>query len=1134
MSHSSSPISPHISASVSASAGTGKTWMLVSRIIRLLLEDSAPDAILAITFTRKAAAEMQTRLSDRLFQLAACSETELLQYLQQIQAATDPLTLNKARWLYEDLLQSPQNIRTTTFHAFCQEILQRFPLEADVPPGFELLESTSELMATAWDLLQQRLTRQPESSIARDLEHLFTHCGSLGNTKTALYSFLEHRSDWWAYTREQHDSVAYAQEKLQQTLKIDPNTNPIEAFFDTETLDWVEDFKRLLALHPTTSNQKNARLLEMAQGFIADGNPGKAYPGVADVFLTRQGEVRSRKPSNVMTKKMGHAGADRFLEIHYKVSTKLVYCNDRIKRLKLHHASCAWYNVGSDLLREFQNLKAERRLLDFTDLEWKTYCLLNHSDNAHWIQYKLDQRINHLLIDEFQDTNPTQWHLIAPLLEELASKEHNGRSVFLVGDKKQSIYRFRRAAPELFDTAQDWIEQRLGGQSQTLATSRRSAPAIMQCVNYVFTDGDLHEKIYDFQEHHTVHENLWGHVELLPLLLKEVTEETTPAGLRNPLLQPRTEFEDTRHYREGCEIANIIQKLVQEQTPVDVGGNSRTMQYQDIMILLRKRSHSHAYEQALREAGIPYHSAQRGTLLESLEIRDLIALLQFLTAPYNNLSLATVLRSPIFSCSEQDLMTLANSGKGNWLARLQQRVESSATSINLNLSHAWKLLKQWIDATGTVPVHDLLDRIYTEANLLNRYQAAYPAHMKQSAGANLTRFIELALETDSGRYPSISRFLANVQMLQASEQDGPDEGNVTQGESKVRIMTIHASKGMEAPVVFLADAADSGQRANAYQALVKWPAQAEKPARFMLTPKKDHLDELTGDIINTETLAQQREEANLLYVALTRARQWLFISGSCEKPENSGWYGIIDKQLQLHNRQQPYTQIQSGVMGTINYEEPQRVPLVELDAALQNIAAILGTNTVTKEIAPSDKGLLVDRQGDVLRYDNLQVAGEADQLIRGRIIHRILQLLCENRTRGEILNIINNEYILDEEQPLDAWYTEANAVFTHKETRWIFDPTQYDHAHNEMNIAYESANGTVFGIIDRVIFRSQEALIIDYKSHPVTHPKDLQLLQRHYAEQLELYHQGIQQSRPELSVRSFLLFTHSVTLCEYA
>jgi ATP-dependent helicase/nuclease subunit A len=1099
------PSDPAVNTTVMASAGTGKTWLLVTRLTRLLFEGAPPDAILAITFTRKAAAEMQTRLAERLLRLAALDDTALAAELGQMDIAATPEARARARGLYEELLHAPRPLRTTTFHAFCQEILRRFPLEADVPPGFELTEKSGELRAAAWEALVSEATAEAQSVLARDLGLLLELCGGQSNVTAALDSFLDHRSDWWALTGDQADGCGHAAAQLRQRLQVDPDADPLAGLFTPPTLAQFAEFRDLLLQHATKTNAEHAAQFEI---ILADGAaPARRHAALAGVFLKQDGEPRSRKESKTQAQKMGPAGEARFLELHGLMCAQLLRVRDMLAAQQTLTLNAAWYRAGQRLLEHYQRIKEEQRLLDFTDLEWRAYRLLTAADNAHWVQYKLDQRIDHLLVDEFQDTNPTQWRLLLPLLEEMAGgNPERRRSVFLVGDSKQSIYRFRRAEPRLFHVAHQWLRDRLAATAHPLHVSYRSAPAIMECVNRLYTDdGPLCGALDSFTPHDTHHRQLWGRVELLPLVEAATEEAPAPrAALRNPLQEPRITHEDERYLHEGRQIAATVSNLLAAGTLVGSADQARPMHYGDVLLLVRNRTHVHAYEQALREAGIPYLGADRGTLLGSLEVDDMVRLLETLIAPYNNLALAQVLRSPLFTCSDADLITLAHGPRGAWFERLQQTDAAPGTPLR----RAADCLARWHAAAGALPIHDLLDRVYSEGNVIARYEAAFPVHLRPRLRANLTRFIELALEIDHGRYPSLTHFLARLGEMR-EQDEAPDEAPASGAAERVRLMTIHAAKGLEAPVVFLADAAAPGGSDRPWHALVGWPAEADTPEHLLLVGKKSEQDAYTRRQLELEQAAERREAANLLYVALTRARQLLYISG-CRpsKGERLGWYGDLQQVLSKPIESGTPVAAPSGTQGA-PVLTPQATP--PIPAPLQQTLAL---RPLAREIAPSRS---VSGHGTD--------AADEDGRVRGIAIHRMLELLAGPAGSDDVRGRVGAELQRSPDDPeLDAWWQEARAVHGAPQFRELYDAACYRQAWNEVPLHYPHNGCTVYGLIDRLVLKDDEVIIVDYKTHRQA-AGNLPALAAHYAGQMAYYAAGVRRLWPGRRVRSLLLFT---------
>ena len=1107
---------PHRDASVHASAGTGKTWLLVTRVLRLLLAGAAADSILAVTFTRKAAAEMEQRIMERLRQLACAGDGERVALLEQAGIRPEAATRERAAQLYETVLCNPRRLRCTTFHAFCQDLLQCFPLEAGVPPGFEVVEKTGQLEQAAYDALLAESAAAPDQAVTRALDALATGCDSLESAQRALRSFLAQRSDWWAWTAGEHNPLDSAVDALTGFLAIDPDVEPLADYPNEIQRTRHQAFAELLR----SNTETDANLAPRIEAALEQELAGRAFlDSIRLAYLTTQGKPRIRKHNPKQQERLGAEREAEYLALHEQGCTEVLDYLDALARRDSLALNTAWYRAGNALLRHYQRIKREQRVFDFSDLEWLACELLNHSEHAAWVQYKLDARIDHLLVDEFQDTNPTQWRLLLPLLRELAAGDNERqRSVFLVGDRKQSIYSFRRANPALLETASAWLESHRNASRFPLNHSRRSAQAIMDCVNRVFSQTDMQGLLADFEPHDTHLPDVYGHVELLPLCTDvpgaEGADESPPTAtaLRNPLHAPRLVRGPGSWLEEGRAIAGIIRRLLMEGVTAVREGVARPVDYSDIVILLRQRTHAAAYEQALREAGIPCLGTSRGLLLENLEVRDLVALLNCLISPYDNLALAQVLRSPLFDLDSEQLLALVGDS-GHWFAQLEQ------------LAHAgeqpWQLihgmLARWRELAGQLPVHDLVDRIFHEGELMQRYEAAFPEALLPRVRASFTRFIELALELDNGRYPSLPRFLDLLERLRQSGQDQPDESAPDDSSgNRVRLMTVHAAKGLEAPVVFLADAATVAKDRSAWSACVDWPDGADRPEMIVLAARNSNRDRRTQELLDARAVALRSEDANLLYVALTRARQYLFISGSA-KPNaaNTGWYGTLERALADCVRSDDgHAVIHTGAQRQAEAATPAREDGITIDSALSRPVI------VTPRDLPVAPSRLVSA-GDAATTD-------VDGRERGIAIHLMLDRLTrtpEPDPGALFIDIANRLQRRDGDRELRDWWDEACAVLAHPALSLLFDPARYAKAFNEAPVQYLSGERMVYGVIDRVVITDDSVLVIDYKSHRHADLGNIPELLEDYRPQLACYVQAAARLWPGYTIRGGLLFT---------
>ena len=1116
-------LNPQNSVVVEACAGSGKTWLLVSRIVRLLLAGVKPGEILAITFTRKAAQEMQARLHEWLHLLAVQDDDAVRQFLRERALDDiDDALLAKSRGLYRDALLAQPAITINTFHGWFMQIIQRAPLNAGVPVGMQLLERTSALRDEAWQAFADSLRAAPDGETAQFMQWLFTEYG-LYSTRALLENFVHKRAEWWAYTQGQKDAVEWATEQLCNELEVDLDADPIaDACADLALQASVQAFAQALATGTETQCGQADKL--QAAWELAD--PQQRFAALSLALYTQADEPRSFKP----TKKQN---AETFLFARDVLFDKLQAVRDALTELEALRMNQAALHCGAALLEHYQELKLRSQQMDFTDLEWQVCRMLNQSDCAEYMQYKLDSRYRHVLLDEFQDTNPLQWQILQAWFAASAAVDSRP-TVFVVGDPKQSIYRFRRADSRLFGEVRGFLQREFGAHHLTQNETRRNAPAVLAVVNGVFSEHP--DGFVDFDEHVAHHQDLSGYVEVLPLATVEKLEaEVLPDGplnLRNPLTVPRAEEQSGAREIEAeqfaAHIADIVanwsvqdEKLLMEPLAIRLSeqttlakslvmsghpddGKLRRAEYRDIMVLVRKRTHLRVYEHALRARHIPFLTSRRGGLLDTLEAEDIQALLTFLITPFADLELAQALRSPLFACSDEDLMSIAGAGNRDqgfgikdsgsrseevlpksliphpesWWHRLQHLAEPSPA-----LQRAHRLLRDWLALADKLPVHDLLDRIYFEGDLLHRYAAALPAELHETVRANLQAFMEIALNVDAGRYPSLPRFLAELRELRAAENESPDEGKVGEVGNALRIYTVHEAKGLEAPIVWLLDANDTQQKADSYSVLLDWQPNEPRPAHFSLFSDKRGRGVRRAPYFDADEAYARREEMNLLYVAMTRAKQALLVSGNGEAAETS-WYGRIAQVV-----------AQGGN------------PLL---AAARSVAAVQEKSSVKVDAAllrPLPTGQFVPRT-------------TAEQR-RGTWLHALLQHLTPSSDSPRPLA---GEGLGERERlqqscgippgEMDALWQQAQALLVQVSLQRFFDPQHYLTANNEM--PYVNARGELKRI-DRLVEFDDEVWVLDYKTGASADPAP-------HRAQIQEYRTAMQTVYAGKTVRCVLVF----------
>ncbi len=1046
-------LDPKHSVVVEACAGSGKTWLLVSRIVRLLLAGVKPGEILAITFTRKAAQEMQARLHEWLHLLAVQDDDEVRIFLRERALDDmDDAMLSRARGLYRDALLAQPAITISTFHGWFMQLIQRAPLNAGVPVGMQLLERTSALRDEAWQAFADSLRTAPDGlrtapdeQTAQYMQWLFAEYG-LYSTRMLLENFVHKRAEWWAYTQGQADAVAWAIEQLRNELEVDFDADPIaNACADAALQAAVHTFAQVLATGTETQCSHAGKL--QAAWEVAD--PHQRFAALSLALYTQADEPRSFKP----TKKQD---AEAFLLARDVLFDKLQAVRDELTELKALRLNQAALHCGAALLGHYQELKLQQQQMDFTDLEWQVCRMLNQSDCAEYMQYKLDSRYRHVLLDEFQDTNPLQWQILQSWFAASAAVDSRP-TVFVVGDPKQSIYRFRRADARLFGEVRGFLEHEFGAHHLTQNETRRNAPAVLDAVNGVFSQHP--DGFVDFEEHIAHHQDLPGLVEVLPLR----GQKTEDGGqnqqilgelkLRNPLITPREENESGAREIEAKQFAAYIVEIVAHWSVQD-NGVTRRAEYRDIMVLVRKRLHLRVYEHALRARHIPFLTSRRGGLLDTLEAEDIQALLTFLITPFADLELAQALRSPIFSCSDADLMQLAADTEGRWWSRLQRIAQGAAASAKLQRAH--RLMQGWLALADKLPVHDLLDRIYFEGDLGYRYMAALPAELHETVRANLQAFMEIALNVDAGRYSSLPRFLAELRELRAAENESPDEGKVGEVGNALRIYTVHEAKGLEAPIVWLLDANDTQSKADSYNVLLDWQPNASQPVHFSLYSDKKGRGAKRAPYFAADEEYAQREEMNLLYVAMTRAKQALLVSGNGEAAETS-WYGRIAQVV---------GQRSNPLLATVGSAAPVlERSVVKIDAAL--LRPIPTGKYVARTTAEQRRGTWLHALLQHLAADSLSP--------RGRV--GVGEQAVDKNELQQRLNIPPAE--------MDGLLQQAQHLLALPNLQRFFDPQHYLSANNEM--PYVNAVGELKRI-DRLVEFDDEVWVLDYKTGADTDP----------------------------------------------
>ncbi len=873
---------PRRSVAVEACAGAGKTWMLVSRIVRALLDGAGSDTdaqvrpheILAITFTKKAAGEMRERLDDWLKAFVHADDATLQRELEMrgvrfgdssekgLKAALE--MRRQLSNLYRSILASGRSVQIRTFHSWFAALLRSAPVvvlqRLGLPVNYELLEDDAPARALVWRRFYA--TVAASDSLKADFEAVVLAHGRFQADK-ALQTALDKRTE---FTLADEQGVVDA--SVLPFGVQDPDfaglTAPGEWLAHPVRRQTLLEAAR--ALGRASAPSFSAKGVELEQALTAVD-----LPAVFSALLTEKGSPR----------KFGEkiAGIETVRQAQDLALRAVAACQQH--EAWTHQQRMA--RLTRALIAQFTGLKRERGWVDMNDVERAALVMLGDPVLSGWVQERLDARIKHLMIDEFQDTNPLQWQSLYAWLIGY-SGAGSAPSVFLVGDPKQSIYRFRRAEPQVFRAAQAFVVQGLGGDLLSCDHTRRNAEAVIDAVNAAMATARAADGYEGFREHTTASGRAGATGRLPPIPRQKDTDEAALAGLesgwRDSLTTPRELPEETLRTREARQAAAWIS-----------GQLASGMKPSDIMVLSRKRAGLLPLQDELRALHIPAQVGEKTDLIDCCEVLDVVALLDALVSPQHDLSLARALRSPLFGVADAGLVQLAllqRELRMPWYQVLQK-----TELLAPELQGPGAVLTRWKGWLDRLPPHDALQSIYDDGDVLARFVAAAPAAQRGTVLANLRALLGVALDRDGGRYATPYAF---VRALKAGGTLAP----AAVSNDAVRLLTIHGAKGLEAEAVLLLDTDTLERNADSMGVLVDWPGEAVAPNKFVFLVSESRPPACAEKVLADELLARKREELNALYVALTRARHTLVISSIEPHRETSeSWWqrlhGLVGK-----------------------------------------------------------------------------------------------------------------------------------------------------------------------------------------------------------------------------------------------
>jgi ATP-dependent helicase/nuclease subunit A len=1060
---------------VEACAGAGKTWMLVSRMLRALLEGAQPHEILAITFTKKAAGEMRARLLQWLEEFSRADDATLRMALAQrgVGTTATPDDLARLRGLHRQLLASGRPVQVRTFHSWFASIAASAPLgelaALGLPARYTLLEDDKPAIEQVWSRFYARVAADAPAR-ADYVALVQTHGRS--NTRKALESALAKRVELALADAAGvlAGSVATAAAQFPDFAAWEQPLNCLQAADATEQL-WAA--AKVLGAATQKTLVDAAGKLEKA---LTDGDT----EGLFAALLTDKYEARKFKDTLPGIEQVRQA-QDLLLRVRVAQSQQDAWEHQqRLTRL------------SRGLLQDYAALKRERGWLDMNDLEQLALHLMSDPVLSGWVQEKLDARVAHVLIDEFQDTSPLQWQALKSWLAAYSGAGYSP-GVFIVGDPKQSIYRFRRAEPQVFQAAIAFVQEQLGGAVLRCDHTRRNAPAVLDCVNRTFVAAQETGQFEGFRAHTTESQSA-GQVLALPPIPRDSRDsraadaQATPAW-RDSLHSPRYEAEENRKVLECAQAASWIAAALQDP--------ARGLKPQDVMVLSRKRALLGPMQQALAGLGVPAEQVEKRELAEVPEVQDLLALVDALVSPGHDLSLAQALKSPVFGVDDADLVALARyvraqrdaaSAQGlsapGWLQTLQSLGPQPPAALQLFVPIAAQLTR-WQTLLRTLPPHDALSQMFDEGDVLARYAQAVPPGRCAGVLAHLRALLLAALQVDAGRF-------ANAYALVRALRAGGFPAPMVAAEGAVRLLTVHGAKGLEAPLVVLLDTDSESPRADSMGTLVQWPGQASHPTRFVFLASGARPPPCAAQAVAEDRQAQAREELNALYVALTRAESTVLISSAVPRNANPlSWWALL-KALEM--------------VGELVYAQPTASP--DRDTAAVTVELPL-VQRMDRSIPPPATSLA----------PSPPPAESTPASLTGQAMHRLLERLPPAHAaqaspwRAGDLAAVTAEVGLDAAQ-CEAAHAMALGILR-GQGAWCFDPAALSWAGNEVGIQVGGRSLR----IDRLVQLRDSAhwWVLDYKSSTAPE-QDAELLA-----QLRSYRDAVARAYPQATVRAAFL-----------
>jgi ATP-dependent helicase/nuclease subunit A len=1133
---------PGASVWVAASAGTGKTKVLSDRVLRLMLNGTEPRRILCLTFTKAAAAEMANRIRERLGGWAVADEPALRLALRELLGG--PPSKEQQRWarsLFTRVLDTPGGLGIQTIHAFCQSLLGRFPLEADIAPHARPMDERDALelrRRALYQVLEQ--ANEGGGTLGKALACLTGHLGEARFSE--ILNDLFSKPGRFENLIAGHGSTLAAAEATSALLGLGPDETASEVINAACRGGGCDEpaLRKAAAALARGTNAEQARAARMAAWLEADA-PSRAemFNLWAGVFLTDKEEKRSN--GNLATNRTQSA-TPGVLAAMCAEAERLLCVLPRRRAAVTAEATRALLLVGVAVFERYRRLKQSRSLLDYDDLVAGAVRLLE-GHGGDWILYKLDGGIDHLLIDEAQDTSPEQWRVLHALTTEFFAGEGSPRSprtIFAVGDVKQSIFSFQGAEPRAFLESRDRYRRLVTGAGQhwrpiEMKTSFRSTRAVLQAVDATFKPAGMTYAIA--LEHGDVTHQAYrkldgGSVELWPPLKPRPPAKSLAWDPPVERVEP-----DSPQARLARLIALRIAGMLESRELLQAKG--LPVRPGDFMVLVRRRTpFMQALIRELKNHQVPVAGIDRMLLCEQLAVMDLLALIRFALLPEDDLTLATVLKSPLLGFDDDMLFSLAHGRSGSLWMSLREAAGAGCRNAQI----ARHLLSRLLAEADRLTPFDFLMRALgppppdatSGCALAESGRRRLLARLGRDAEDPIAELLEAALAFERDHPPSLQGFIAWLERAEVEIKRDPETSSV----DAIRVMTVHGAKGLQAPIVFLPDSCQTPQE----QFPLLWPTD-EAGREVLLWPPRAEFREQVAERERQQACERQyQEHMRLLYVAMTRAADRLIVcgwlNGRQTDPDPRSWYSLVKGGLKRESSSADMTEdvdpFLAGQAALIDEATVLRLSCPH-QAAIEPVASAAETRgpmplpawaTLPAPSEPwSSRPLRPSHPEDEKEPTVASPLLSEQRFRRGRLIHRLLQELPElppeSRAAAAQRWLARPTHGLSAAEQSEI-AAEVTTVLTDPRLAAVFGPG----SRAEVPLSGVVAGRLIAGQIDRLVLTRDTVTVLDLKSDRPP-PRAAENVHAAYLRQMSAYRALLREVFPERVVRCLLLWTHT-------